>query len=50
VLHPAAIAPAVARRIPLLIKNTFHSEAPGTLISGDRSEGDQLAKGISSIA
>ena len=31
VLHPAAIAPAVARRIPLLIKNTFHPEAPGTL-------------------
>ena len=50
VLHPAAIAPAVARRIPLLIKNTFHPDAPGTLISGDRSDGDQLAKGISSIA
>ncbi|HYS95162.1 MAG TPA: aspartate kinase, partial [Chthoniobacterales bacterium] len=50
VLHPAAIAPAVARRIPLLIKNTFNPEAPGTLISGDRSHGDQLVKGISSIA
>ena len=50
VLHPATIAPAVSRRIPLLIKNTFHPEAPGTLISGDRSDGDQLAKGISSIA
>ena len=50
VLHPAAIAPAVARRIPLLIKNTFHPDAPGTLISRDRSDGDQLAKGISSIA
>src|SRR5438132_142395 len=50
VLHPAAIAPAVARRIPLLIKNTFHPEEPGTLISGARSDGDQLAKGISSIA
>jgi aspartokinase/homoserine dehydrogenase 1 len=50
VLHPAAIAPAVARRIPLLIKNTFHPEAPGTLISGNRGDGDQLAKGISSIA
>ena len=50
VLHPAAIAPAVARRIPLLIKNTFHPEAPGTLISANRSDGDQLAKGISSIA
>src|SRR5207237_3480495 len=34
----------------VLSKNTFHPEAPGTLISGDRSDGDQLAKGISSIA
>ena len=50
VLHPAAIAPAVAKRIPLLIKNTFHPEAPGTVISGARSHSDQLAKGISSIA
>src|SRR5438552_7161303 len=50
VLHSAAIAPAVARRIPLLIKNTFHPEAPGTLISSDRGDGDQLAKGITSIA
>jgi len=50
VLHSAAIAPAVARRIPLLIKNTFHREALGTLISRDRGENDQLAKGISSIA
>jgi len=50
VLHSAAIAPAVARRIPLLIKNTFRPEAPGTLISGDRRDGDQLAKGITSIA
>ena len=50
VLHPASIAPAVAKRIPLLIKNTFHPEAPGTVISGDRGHSDQLAKGISSIA
>src|SRR5438874_703133 len=49
VLHSAAIAPAVARRIPLLIKNTFRPEAPGTLISSDRGDGDQLAKGITSI-
>src|SRR5260370_41692642 len=33
VLHPAAIAPAVARGIPLLVKNTFRPEGPGTLIS-----------------
>ncbi len=49
VLHSAAIAPAVAKGIPLLIKNTFNPSAPGTLIS--KSAGDQghLAKGISSV-
>src|SRR5712692_6152538 len=33
VLHSATIAPAVARRIPILIKNTSNPKAPGTLIS-----------------
>jgi aspartokinase/homoserine dehydrogenase 1 len=33
VLHSATIAPAVAKGIPILIKNTFHPEAPGTRIS-----------------
>ena len=33
VLHSATIAPAVAKRIPILIKNTFNPPAPGTLIS-----------------
>jgi len=49
VLHSAAIAPAVAKGIPLLIKNTFNPNAPGTLIS--KSTGDQghPAKGISSV-
>jgi len=37
----------VARLNSLLIKNTFHPEAPCTLISGDRSDGDQLATGSS---
>ena len=50
VLHPAAIAPAVAKRIPILIKNTFNPQAPGTLISRRVGDGDELAKGISSIA
>ena len=49
VLHSAAIAPAVAKSIPLLIKNTFNPTAPGTLIS--KSTGNQAhpAKGISSV-
>jgi aspartokinase/homoserine dehydrogenase 1 len=53
VLHSAAIAPAVAKRIPLLIKNTFNAAAPGTLISRtltDRSDRDtSLAKGITTV-
>ncbi len=49
VLHSATIAPAVAKHIPILIKNTFNPAAPGTLISGRRGEGEGLAKGITSI-
>jgi aspartokinase/homoserine dehydrogenase 1 len=47
VLHSGAIAPAVARGIPILIKNTFHPTEPGTLIA--RGGGEQVVKGISSI-
>ncbi len=50
VIHSATIAPAVARRIPILIKNTFNPSAPGTLISGAKAEpGDMLAKGITTV-
>jgi aspartokinase/homoserine dehydrogenase 1 len=46
VLHSATIAPAVAKRIPLLIKNTFNPSAPGTLISRTAEDEGKLAKGI----
>jgi aspartokinase/homoserine dehydrogenase 1 len=50
VLHSATIAPAVEKRIPILIKNTFNPAAPGTLISSQRKEdGQRIAKGISSV-
>ena len=50
VIHSATIAPAVAKRIPILIKNTFNPSAPGTLISGAKSEpGETLAKGITTV-
>jgi len=49
VLHSASIAPAVARRIPILIKNTFNPEAPGTLISRKAEDDGTLAKGITSV-
>ena len=49
VLHPATIAPAVAADIPILIKNTFNPEAPGTLIRGERAE-HCAAAGVTSMA
>src|SRR4051794_10881512 len=49
VLHSATIAPAVAKRIPILIKNTFNPEAPGTLISRQATDDGRLAKGITSV-
>jgi len=49
VLHSATIAPAVARRIPILIKNTFRPEAPGTLISRTAKDDGRLAKGITAV-
>lgn len=49
VLHSATIAPAVAKRIPIFIRNTFHPDAPGTLISRAAEHSDALAKGITSV-
>jgi len=49
VLHSATIAPAVAKRIPILIKNTFNPAAPGTLISRKAVDDGKLAKGMTSV-
>jgi aspartokinase/homoserine dehydrogenase 1 len=49
VLHAGTIGPAVAKSIPILIKNSFNPAAPGTLISRKPTNGYRLAKGISSI-
>src|SRR5438067_2639712 len=49
VLHSAAIAPAVAKGIPLLIKNSWNPGAPGTVISRTGGPDAHLTKGISSI-
>ena len=45
VLHSATIAPAVAKRIPIHIKNTFNPRAPGTLISAQRGDGKRRRQG-----
>lgn len=49
VVHSATMAPAVAKRIPIVIKNTFNPSAPGTLISTRRADDGKLAKGMTSV-
>lgn len=49
VLHSASIAPAVARKIPILIKNTMNPSATGTLISKRADDWEGVAKGITSV-
>ena len=50
VVYPPTIFPVYHRDIPILIKNTFNPEAPGTFISRERVQGrDKAIKGISSI-
>src|SRR5207249_10728109 len=49
VLHSSTIAPAVAKQIPIVIKNTFNPSAPGTVISKRGGDDGKLAKGITSV-
>ncbi|MBI5527320.1 MAG: bifunctional aspartate kinase/homoserine dehydrogenase I [Deltaproteobacteria bacterium] len=49
VLHASTIAPAVARRIPIFIRNTLNPGAPGTCISHRADPWEGVAKGITSI-
>jgi aspartate kinase len=39
VLHPATIRPAVARGIPVVVKNTFRPEGPGTVVRAEAAGG-----------
>lgn len=48
VIHPQTMAPAVERRIPIRIRNTFAPEGLGTVIC-ERAEGAETVKGITSI-
>ena len=48
VIHPQTMAPAVAREIPILIKNTFAADRPGTLICA-RPQSALKVKGITTI-
>jgi aspartokinase/homoserine dehydrogenase 1 len=48
VIHPQTMAPAVMREIPIVIKNTFAAEKPGTLICA-RPTSTLKVKGITTI-
>ena len=50
VIHPPTMQPALERKIPILIKNTFEPNAAGTVIGTTSSDDGALAKGISSIS
>src|SRR5439155_1382082 len=48
VIHPQTMAPAVAKRIPIRIRNTFAPQKPGSVIR-ERSSSTHPVKGITSI-
>jgi len=37
VVHPQTMSPAIQRGLPILIRNTFHPDHPGTRITAERS-------------
>jgi aspartokinase/homoserine dehydrogenase 1 len=49
VLFPASLQPAMAKQIPILVKNTFNPEHKGTLICQESSKDNGFIKGITSL-
>lgn len=49
VIHPKTMVPAIEKRIPIRIKNTFNPAHPGTLISASPNNGGTSAKTVTSI-
>ena len=49
VIHPLTMIPAIEKRIPIVIKNTFQPDHPGTTIAKKTGQTDNAVKGISSI-
>jgi len=50
VIYPPTIQPALDREIPLVIRNTFNPEFPGTRISRQAATDGHPVRGISSIS
>lgn len=49
VIYPPTLQPALSKKIPVQIKNTFEPDNPGTLITDKGDPNDLPVKGISSI-
>ncbi len=49
VIYPPTIYPVFHKNIPIVIKNTFNPDAPGTLISDEKHVSKARFRGISSI-
>lgn len=50
IIYTPTLFPAIAKNIPLLVKNTFNSKFPGTLVSNKVSANGFLIKGISALS
>jgi aspartokinase/homoserine dehydrogenase 1 len=49
VIYPPTIQPVLEKNIPILIKNTFAPEAPGTRINDNGTRSERAVKGLTSI-
>lgn len=49
VIYPPTIYPVCVKNIPIIVKNTFNPEGPGTVILNSHNEDGKPIKGISSI-
>jgi len=49
VIHPKTMVPAIAKKIPIRIKNTFNPSHPGTLISSSSGANGHPVKTVTSI-
>lgn len=49
VIYPPTLIPVILKKIPVIIRNTFHPEFPGTVIREKAKRNGSLIRGISSI-
>lgn len=49
VLHPKTVQPIITRQIPLVVRNTFNADFPGTRIGAETQTADSVIKAVTSI-